>query len=314
MPQADPPADGADRPTVRRLLTAATSRLRDALTDAPKGSADTPYLDALVLLATAMGEPIERVLAELPDPVGDSTAGRFGELVRRRAEGEPVSYIRGVKEFYGREFGVSPAVLVPRPDTETLIEDALETIDSFLGRRTERTTLHAHDAFTGSGCVAVTLAAERPSIRVSASDVDPAALDLARVNADRLVGAGVIDLFTGDVLDAVIERVRDGRLPSPGIVTANPPYLTDGEYASMRERGWPEPPHALEAGPDGLRYYRRLAEGAVTLLPSGGYLIVEIGHEQADAVSDILTSAGFSSIDVRRDLSGRERVVRGRFR
>lgn len=334
-------------PAVRDLLRAATERLRRDLSDAPAGSAETPYLDALVLLGLASGEPTERLLASLPDPVAPDVRARFHSLLDRRAAGVPVSYLRGSKEFYGRDFLVSPSVLVPRPETELLVELTLALADhrdmdgpqrphgeARHGGRAPRGSahqapssdaaqppdaaplpgarpLHVHDACTGSGCVAVTLAAERPGLLVSVSDVDEAALAVARENATR-IAPGRISFWRSNLLSALGPECDRLGLPAPAIITANPPYLTDEEYERLRRAGWPEPERALRAGPDGLALVRTLARQAVTVLAPGSYLVMEVGAEQGDSSARILRDAGFGEARVHKDYAGRDRVVVGR--
>ncbi|MFW5738602.1 MAG: N5-glutamine methyltransferase family protein [Spirochaetota bacterium] len=225
-----------------------------------------------------------------------------------------------MKEFYGREFLVSPAVLVPRPDTEILVEEALRLVDLVVSAEATpargtaepgASPLHVHDACTGSGCVAITIAAERPAIRVSASDVSEDALSVARRNAERLAGERVA-IWHSDLLAALAEESARRGLPAPRIITANPPYLTDTEYGRMRDAGWPEPAEALAAGETGLSIVQTLAHEAVTALPHGGYLVLETGPDQGTAGRSILEGAGFADVRVRTDLAGRDRVVSGR--
>ncbi len=303
----------ADRARVRDALQWATSKLSQCSHEAPVGSAETPFLDSLLLLSLATGEPTERLLASMPDEVSREAIARFVRLVDQRCRGTPVSYIRGVKEFYGRQFTVNPAVLVPRPDSELVVETAIEIVDQ-LGDGGE--SAHVHDACTGSGCIAITIAAERPAIIVSASDLDQGALLVAAANRDRLLGpptdgahvAG-LPLWRSDVLEALPRESRARRLPPAKIITANPPYLTDTEYEHLRTRGWPEPETALRGGADGLELIRTLARQAVTVLPPLGYLVVEIGAGQRSACSNVLADCGFHEIETRRDLAGRDRVL-----
>ncbi|HKJ86805.1 MAG TPA: peptide chain release factor N(5)-glutamine methyltransferase [Spirochaetia bacterium] len=294
---------------VRRLLQWATAQLRTCLAEAPAGSAETPYLDSLLLLAFASGETTERLMASMPDELPTDSVERFFELVEQRCTGMPISYIRGTKEFYGRDFAVSPAVLVPRPDTEILVETALEIIDTSTGDRP-----HVHDTCTGSGCVAITIAAERRSVTVTASDISPDALAIARRNSSALLSTPLEGLWKSDLLQDIEPNCSDLGLPRPGIITANPPYLTDTEYRVIQDSGWPEPEQALRAGADGLDLIRRLAGQAVTVLPSGGYLVLEIGASQGLLAAAVLEKCGFSEIDARRDLAGRDRVMVARKR
>jgi release factor glutamine methyltransferase len=311
----DSPA--SPNPLVRDLLRWATSRLSECLRDAPFGSGDTPYLDSLLLLSFVMGEPTERLLASFADPVDEDSVTRFLDLVATRCRGIPVSYIRGIKEFYGREFVVSPAVLVPRPDSEILVETVVSLVDEMAGADLNQ---HVHDACTGSGCIAITIAAERPGLVVSASDVDPDALRIAALNRDRLLGPAPsvgwtrLHLWESDFLSELRDECDQRRLDAPQIITANPPYLTDTEYGTLRAAHWPEPEHALRGGRDGLDPLRGLAVQAVTALPPGGYLVVEIGPEQAAVASDVLVRYGFDGIAVRKDLAERDRVIVARQR
>jgi release factor glutamine methyltransferase len=295
---------------IRDLLRWATGRLSDCLQDAPAGSAETPYLDALVLLSLATAEPIERLMASLRDEIGEQAAARFTRYLDQRCAGLPVSYIRGSKEFYGRDFTVTPAVLVPRPETELLVEIALDSLAD-PGIPTGAGPLHVHDACTGSGCIGITIAAERPDVIVSASDIDPAALEIAAVNRDRLVGRDRVALWESDLLDGASAEFRARVLPQPVIVTANPPYLSDTEYRILRGAGWPEPERALAGGPDGLDVVRRLIRGAVTVVVPGGYLMVEIGADQGEQCARVFDQEGFERVCVRQDLAGRDRVVTG---
>jgi len=260
-----------------------------------------------------VGCSTEKLLASMPEPVEPSAELAFCELVERRCAGVPVSYLRGVKEFYGRQYLVSPAVLVPRPQTELLVESALDAIDELSGRG--RTGIRLHDAFTGSGCVALSVACERQDVEISGSDLDPAALRVAEANARRLVQpvrpGGPVEFFLSDFLAALDRR---GARHDPDILTANPPYLTDDEWVRLEQTGWCEPALALKGGPDGLDPVRALAGQAVTRLAPGGYLLVEVGCDQADAVRAILTRAGFVETRVLHDLGGLDRVVGCRVR
>lgn len=246
-------------------------------------------------------------MASLPDRLEPGTLTGYSELIEKRCAGAPVSYIRGCKEFYGRTFRVSPAVLVPRPETEELVEQTLTLI------RDMEAGTHIHDACTGSGCIAVTIAAERPDLQVTASDVSEDALRVARENAGTLLPADEQPPFwQSDLLAGLARRLERGTLAAPRIITANPPYLTDTDYERMHEAGWPEPDVALRAGPDGLALVRRLAREAVTILPSGGYLVLEVGQDQGLTGERVLAAAGFSEVTVYQDLSGRDRILIGR--
>jgi release factor glutamine methyltransferase len=276
--------------TVREALTDATARLREA-------EIDTPYLDAVLLLCHCMTISKERLYTVLPEEMDGGIALSFGEALARRETGIPVAYIKGIREFYGRPFKVDPSVLVPRPDTETLVDAALEAVDAASG------PVRIHDCCTGSGCVAITLKAERPNCEVSASDISGHALKIASWNARRVLDTE-IPLYESDLLDSV-----------PGtfdIITANPPYLTSAEVDEMMERGWPEPVLALDGGEDGLDIVRRLVGSAVVSLGEYGYICIETADPQASDTRKIMLQAGFVDIETRMDLGGRRRVTCGR--
>jgi release factor glutamine methyltransferase len=257
----------------------------------------TGRLDAELLLGQVLGCDRVRLVIDGQRPLAPGELGAYRALHKRRRLGEPVAYLRGEREFYGRPFVVDRRVLVPRPETEGLVEVALA--------RTRRLGLCARvlDLCTGSGCVAVTLAKERPTTEVWASDVSADALDVARANALRLgarVGLRRADLYQG--LDAL-----RGELD---LVTANPPYIPSDELATLpvdvREF---EPRSALDGGSDGLALLRRLVDGARLMLAPGGVLAVEVGAGQAAAVRRLFAQAGFGAIDTARDYGGHERIV-----
>src|SRR5215213_2725982 len=263
---------------VREALDAAVDGLRAA-------GVDDPRFDAELLLGEAMGCGRARLAAEPGAEVPASAARAFGELVRRRLRREPVAYILGRKGFRHIELAVDRRVLVPRPETELLVEVALE-------RRPERVL----DIGTGSGAIALAVADELPECEVVATDTSPGALELARSNAARLGFA---------------ERVTfvEGTLPENegfDLILATLPYVPDGDWPHLQRevRDW-EPREALLAGPDGLDAYRALIPAVRAPI-----LAVEIGIGQADAVGDLMRASGFAA-EVRRDLAGIERVVVG---
>ena len=251
-----------------------------------------PRAEARLLLAAALGKPVESLLARPEQPVEDDAAARFATLARRRAQGEPVAYLLGEKEFYGRRFAVSPAVLVPRPETELLVELAL-------ARLRRAPSPRVLDLGTGSGCIAVTLALECAAATVVAVDRCADALAVARANAQRL-GAR-IDFVRGDWYENV-----GGRFD---LIVANPPYVAaaDPHLAGLQH----EPRRALVAGADGLADLSRIAAGAPDRLNSGGALAVEHGYDQGASVRKLFSQAGLTDIETHRDLAGIERVCVG---
>lgn len=269
---------------MRQALNAATDALRAA-------GIDSPRLDAELLLAEATGLDRARLAAESETEIPSAAARSFGEMVRRRLRREPVAYIVGRKGFRSIELAVDPRVLVPRPETELLVELALE--------EQPRRLL---DVGTGSGAIALAVVSELPGCDVVATDTSPAALEVARANAERLGLAGRV-IF------------HEGTLPPGGaefdLVLANLPYVSEADWPSLAPEvtEW-EPREALLAGPDGLDAIRALL--SLLSKSSIGCLALEVGEGQAAAVGELVREAGFSAIEVRRDLAGIERVVVGR--
>ena len=255
---------------------------------------DDPRLDAEVLLAEATG--LERAALIAGADVEPAAARRFGEMVRRRLRREPVAYIVGRKGFRGIELAVDSQVLIPRPETELLVEVALE--------REPATVL---DVGTGSGAIALAVATELPGCEVTATDTSPSALGVARANAERLGLGGRVRFLAGS-----LPPEEDFEL-----VLANLPYVAESEWASLQPEvtRW-EPRQALLSGPDGLDAIRELIADLVA--HQGRYaggtvttVALEIGAAQADAVEALMRDAGFVAIERRRDLAGIERVVIG---
>ena len=221
---------------------------------------------------------------------------RYAALIARRLQREPVSQIVGSREFWGLDFEVTRAVLTPRPETETVIEEALA---SHHDREPPATII---DVCTGSGCLAVALAREFPGARVIATDVSEAALVVARRNASRHTVADRIDFRRTDLLEGVTERAD--------LIVSNPPYLASRDAASLAPEVREFEPHiALFAGDDGLSVYRRLFPLAVPCLRSGGRLIVEIGYGHADAVPTLAAGSGWRVERARKDLQGITRTI-----
>jgi release factor glutamine methyltransferase len=232
---------------------------------------------------------------ELPDAL----CANYTAMVERRRRGEPIQYITGEQEFYGLLFGVTPEVLIPRPETELLVEKALEAAAEWVEPR-------ILDVGTGSGAIAVALACQLPQAEVTALDVSSAALNVARTNARRNGIEGLIQFVESDLLDGVAGVSFE-------IIVSNPPYVPSLDYASLcvevREY---EPGLALFAGQDGLEVYRRLIPVAFAALAPGGSLLMEIGYEQAKPVSDLLMDSGYDGVNFIPDLQGISRVACGR--
>lgn len=276
------------------LLTQTTQRLAQALALEPREA----RLEARVLAGRALGVTPAWLIGHDRDTPSPAQSAAMETLVARRAAGEPVAYILGEREFFGRRFRVSPDVLIPRPDTELLVEAALRHLPGADPRR-------VLDLGTGSGCLAVTLALERPAWEVTALDRSPAAVEIARGNAADL-GARVAFIVSDWFAEVPGQRFN--------LIVANPPYVAAGDSRSAHAGLAWEPAGALFAGNDGLDDIRRIAVEAPVHLESGGWLLLEHGWDQANAVRDLLRDAGFEDIGTLHDLAGLPRVGSSRWR
>jgi release factor glutamine methyltransferase len=260
---------------------------------------ESPRLDAELLLSHALETTRIQLIVDAKRPLSNTELTRLRELVKRRRAREPIAYILGTREFWGRPFRVDARVLVPRPDTEALVEAALART------RGVSLSMRALDLCTGSGCVAVSMARDRPTSRVFAADVSEDALAVARENAARL-GAYNVAFRRGDLYAAVDAGACFD------LVTANPPYVPTREIptlqADVREF---EPRVALDGGDDGLALVRRVIAGAPAHLMNGGVLAVEVGAGEAGAAAELFAGAGFGDLEVHRDYARIERVVSG---
>jgi release factor glutamine methyltransferase len=259
---------------------------------------DTPLLDATVLLSEAMGVSKEQLLARPEASVEEESWLRYQGFLDRRCSGTPVSYIRRRKEFFSLEFYVDERVLVPRPDTEVLVEEALRLAEGNPGLK------RVHDACTGSGCVAIALQHARPDLEVSASDISAGAEEVFRLNCRRILGRE-LPFTRSDLLSGVAG--------SFDLITANPPYLKDQEVDNMKKIGWPEPEEALRGGPDGTRQVARLLRQAPARLAPGGYLALEADPDEMGFLRQRLSLAAFQDIREAKDLAGWPRVIVARF-
>ena len=274
---------------VEALLAEAVRRLRKA----PEATAGQALADARVLLASVLQVPRSRLDAHPEALVAEETAQRFASLVERRAGGEPVAYLTGRREFWSLELRVTPDVLVPRPETELVVERALA-----LG---PDGTARAADLGTGSGAIALALAHERPDWQIVATDVSAPALALARDNA-RALGLARIDFRAGDWFAPLGGESFDLLLSNPPYVAADDPALLELAH---------EPRLALTPGADALRCLRTLTRGAPGHLRAGGWLVLEHGADQAEEARRELVAAGFRHVRSHRDLSAHERVTEG---
>lgn len=278
----------------------------------------------LILNAPSVGDPVGSLVRQLSDRLGsrleaelllshvleverswlyahadvtpsEAQSTLVHSLAERRRRGEPLAYLIGYREFYGRRFIVSPAVLIPRPETELVVETALEKIS--------KADAAVVDVGTGSGCIALTLAAERPQWRVSALDWSHQALTVCRQNAAQLSLADV-EILHGDLLAPVAGRRFDAVVSNPPYVAVEDPHLMQGDLRF-------EPDLALSAEQGGYAVIQRLVNQAAVCLRPGGWLIIEHGYDQAEGVQRRLAAAGFTQVSTRKDLAGIDRVTLG---
>lgn len=257
-----------------------------------------------MLLAHALGTTRVQLVIDAMRPLVSAELATFRELVKRRRTREPVAYILGRREFYGRTFLVDSRVLVPRPDTGTLVDVALARTQA------RSMCLRALDLCTGSGAVGITLARERPTSCVLATDASADALHVARDNALRL-GAYNVGFRQGELFDALVpNRTLEPRRFD--LVVSNPPYIAGAEIASLAPdvRDF-EPRLALEGGEDGLGVVRRIVARAPEFLANGGTLALEVGAGQSASVASLLEERGFTNVTTSRDFARIERVVDG---
>src|SRR2546423_1182621 len=295
---------------VRSALKKGIARLREA--DVPSFT-----LAAELLLLHTLGRDRTWLYAHPEESVSDADAQRYSALLARRAAGEPTQHLTGKQEFWGLEFEVTPDVLIPRPETEHVIEVALDRI-GLRGRRqiTRGAGLHIADVGTGSGCIAVALAKELPEATLYATDISSSALEVARRNASR---HGVSDrirflecnLLVGTDVGPGADRGKAGEKRAYfDLIVSNPPYIGRREAATLpREVGEHEPACALYGGEGGHEVYADLIAQAAQHLSPGGILVLELGHDSLAAVNPLLDAATWTNVSVTNDLAGTARVI-----
>jgi release factor glutamine methyltransferase len=279
-----------ERWTILRVLEWTSGRFERAGLDASR-------LEAEVLLADCLGVERLRLYLDYAKPLQRAELSRFRQTIRRRLDGEPLAYITGAKEFWSLTLQVERSVLIPRPETELLVELAIQ-------RATGRDPLTVVDVGTGSGAVAIAIASELPQARVLATEMSADALVVARGNVER---HGVqVELLQGDLLAPLPRDL------APDLVVANLPYIRRGDLVGLQREivDW-EPQAALDGGDDGLDLVRRLIQQGPRVLAPGGVLLLEIGHDQGAAVHGLLVAAEFAEVEVHKDLAGLDRVAAG---
>ena len=272
-----------DAPTVAQLLAQARTTIDP--------------VDAELLLLHVLARPRSWVFAHADEPVDAATTARFHALLERRVQGEPVAYLTGSRGFWTLELAVTPATLVPRPETELLVELALARLPADADARVA-------DLGTGSGAIALAIAKERARARMVAIDASPDALEVARGNAHRN-GIGNVAFREGSWLAPLAGETFDLIASNPPYIAAGDPHLAQGDLRF-------EPAMALASGVDGLDDIRTIVAAAPAHLRPGGWLLLEHGRDQGEAVRALLQAAGFIDVATERDLEGRERVTLGR--
>jgi release factor glutamine methyltransferase len=280
----------SDTLTIAAALRSATDKLRAA-------NVSDPQLIAQSLLAEALGRDRTYLIVNFQEALQAETITRFAELLARRVAGEPLQYITGRQEFFGLEFEVTPAVLIPRPETELIVEEAVHLAADI-------TRPLIIDVGTGSGCLAVVLARELPHAKVVAIDISPAAIRVASRNALKHGLAERIAFVVADLLGAVTAA------PLADLIVSNPPYIGIGELSTLQPevRNW-EPHTALTDGADGLSIYPRLFAEALARLKPGGYLLCEMGYQQAELITAIVDEEEWQTPRLLADLQGIPRTV-----
>jgi len=288
----------ADNWTVGRLLTWTTDYLRE------HGS-ETPRLDAELLLADARGCERIQLYTAFDELVDDQVRAAFRDYVRRRAQGEPVAYLVGHREFYSLPFRVTPDVLIPRPETEHLVVELLDRIKA--GNPTDH-PFRIADVGTGSGAIAVAVAKHAPACTITAIDISPEALEVARSNAERHGVADRIQWLQSDLFAAVPAKEEFD------FIISNPPYVSESEWRGLSKTVREFEPHiALVAGPDGTEVITQLIPQAAKCLQIGGWLLMEISPMIEEAVRAKIAKDGrFEPAETTKDLSGVPRVIKAR--
>jgi len=294
--------------TIREALAEGTASLATA-------GIETPGLDSSLLLAEVLNTNRSKLTAAGNDNISQTSVTAFRQLIKRRQSGECTAYILGRKEFYCLEFLVNPSVLVPRADTETLVE-IIGTGDWGLGTREQPPRVL--DLCTGSGAIAIALKHTMPQLEVWATDISAKALETAKTNAARLLPPNSIRFLQGDLYDALpssppLLTAHAPTLLASSLLTivSNPPYIPTTELPSLPSEVRMEPVLALDGGDDGLHIIRKIVSRAPEFLCKGGCLLLEADPRQMAAIVTLYKEAGFSDIQTHADLSGRERVISG---
>ena len=290
---------------VKEMLTMGEKQLMDSdIADATR--------DCKILYCYMMDIPFSKIILEYQEVLQDRLCDKYFELIDRRSKGEPVQYIMGSQEFMGLEFIVNENVLIPRQDTETLVEDALEIINTGTLRGEDmdvkRKEWDILDLCTGSGAIGVSLARIANKVNVTCSDISEGAIKVAKENAQKHGVAKSVKFEQGDLFKPFSKHFRKQKFD---MIISNPPYIKSSVIPTLQKEVCEhEPLSSLDGGESGLDFYERIVSGVGSHLRKSGVLLLEIGHDQGEAVSGLLSRNGeFTSIRVLKDLANRDRIV-----
>lgn len=276
--------------TIKDVLTQGTNRLKK-LSDT-----ETPYLDALLLMGHTLKKSKEQLIASFDDIIWEVDAIQFGKFLQLRLQGLPIAYIVKRKEFYGLEFYVDQRVLIPRPDTEILVEAALAIAE----HQEDITVL---DLCAGSGCIGISIMHELKGRHITLADLSRDALSVCSLNARNILG------WEPEIINSDLFENIEGTFD---LICTNPPYLTDKEASASAVRRRREPKMALASGPDGLDHIKKIVSEGFVHLNSGGHLLIEGGFDQGNRIKELMIGAGYLEVRIQEDLGGRQRVVIGK--
>lgn len=293
------------------------SALLDAIAELERSHVSSPALNAELILMHALGRDKAWIYAHPEQELSAGEQQQLSSMLARRVSGVPPQHLTGRQEFWGLEFEVTPDVLIPRPETEHVIEVALECLGVSTGVDSprHRETFQIADVGTGSGCIAVALAQELPAARIIATDISAAALKVARRNAESHKVAARIDFEECNLMDAILHQstVTGHQPPLLDLIVSNPPYIGRHEAAALqREVREHEPELALYGGVTGTELYAPLILQAARLLKPGGALVLELGHQSAEYVRSLLGTPGWTGVELTSDLAGIPRVISAR--
>ena len=264
-----------------------------------KQDIDDPRLTSEILLGHVLSLARVKLYMDLDRPLSKEELATYRGLIQRRIAGEPTQYLVGSKEFYGRRFFVDARVLIPRSETELLVEAVLHDVKKDAPSR-------VLDVCTGSGCIAVTIAAERPQASVWATDLMANALEVAKANAEKHQVDARVTFFQGDLLAPIPPGTQFD------VIVSNPPYVKTGDLKTLQREVQREPQEALDGGPAGVTLIARVVTDALPRLRPGGLLAMEIGEDEGTAVKELLVRAGYHDVKIEKDLARHERLALGR--